>query len=95
MEPLSQNLQGDLANWPDDLVQAFTERVNAFWDAPSSRDAFDNADSERACRLGRPAEVRAFEEAAARGCCGTHLEDWEFILPSGKVTVRYGFNFGH
>ncbi len=91
---LSPNLQDPVARWPGDLQDAFAARVEAFW-ANSESNQFDYADTDRACRMGNEVEEKAFKEIEARGCCGSHEEDWEFDLPSGKVTVRYGFNYGH
>lgn len=94
-EALSINLHDPVARWPNDLQDAFAAKVEAFWANPSSTNAFDYADTERACRLGNELEEKAFKGVEERGCCGSHDEDWEFDVPSGKVTVRYGFNHGH
>jgi hypothetical protein len=93
-EILSPNLQDPVVGWPGDLQDAFAVRVEAFWANPYSN-RFDCADTERACRVGIEPEEKAFKAVEATGCCGSHEEDWEFDVPSGKVTVRYGFNHGH
>jgi hypothetical protein len=94
MEILSENLHNPVAGWPEDLQDAFAAKVEAFWANPASN-VFDCADTERACRLGNNLEEKAFKEIEARGCCGSHEKNLEFDVPSGKVTVRYGFNHGH
>jgi hypothetical protein len=94
-DTLPQNLRGTVAGWPADLKDAFAAKVEAFWANPSQTDTFECADTERACRLGNDLEEKDFKEIEAMGCCGSHTEDWEFDLPSGKVTVLYGFNHGH
>lgn len=95
MEPWSVGLRDPVNTWPDDLREALAKRYEAFWGDPGSKDVFECVDNERACRLGNQAEEDAFKAVAADGCCGSNEEDWEFIVPSGKVIVRYGFNHGH
>lgn len=84
-----------LDDWPEDLHTAFERRREAFWTEPGAQDAYENHDSERACRVGNVDEERVFKEIADAGCCGSHEVEWEFDVPSGKATVRYGFNHGH
>jgi hypothetical protein len=95
MEALSKNLQDPINQWPKDLQEAFIAKWVAFWSVPDAEQMYDCADTERACRVGNEAEEAAFKAAEAKGCCGSHDEDWEFTLANGKVTVRYGFNYGH
>lgn len=95
MEALSENLRDPVEHWPKDLQDAFIRKWSQFWSAPEADQTFDCSDSERACRIGNQAEEASFKAAEANGCCGSHDEDWEFDVPSGKVAVRYGFNYGH
>lgn len=95
METLLENLRDPVAKWPEDLREAFVRRYDAFWSEDGSKDAFEYVDTERVCRLGNKAEEDVFRDAAQNGCCGSNEEDWDFDVPSGKVTVRYGFNHGH
>lgn len=81
--------------WPEDLRAAFERKVAEFWAQPDAESIYEYVDRSRTCRVGNAEEERAFDDIAAGGCCGSHEVEWELDIPSGKATVRYGFNYGH
>lgn len=94
-EELSVNLKSDIRDWPRDLRVAFIARYDKFWADPDAATNYENFDTERVCRVSNEKEVKVFVEADKFGCCGSFEEDWILDVPSGKTTVRYGFNYGH
>jgi hypothetical protein len=79
-----------MAAWPDPLVKAVLDKIDAFWKASQDWD-YENVDMERICRKDDPASLNAFQAIDADGCCGSEEVKW--IIDG--ITILYGFNYGH
>ena len=66
----------------------------AKWHADNDPDdtGYEFCDNFRYANKDNPAEVVAYEEARAEGCCGN--VDVELACSDG-TTFLYGFNYGH